>query len=79
MCRGSAKGRGRRGGSHRVALPPAWHQSNLERNSHHYSALRYTGAGAITWLQGTAAGLWFNPNVVLDTQAAPRAQRMRMN
>jgi translocator assembly and maintenance protein 41 len=48
--------------------PVAWHQSNLERNSHHYSALRYTGAGAITWLQGTAAGLWFNPNVVLDTQ-----------
>ena len=28
-----------------------WHGLNLAQHPHHYSAMRYLGSGAISWLQ----------------------------
>lgn len=36
-----------------VRNPTEWHRENLERNRHHYSALRFLGPEHIAAIQGT--------------------------
>jgi mitochondrial translocator assembly and maintenance protein 41 len=44
-----------------------WHGLNLVQHPDHYSAMRYLGSGAITWLQdNSGAGVYFNPYVEID-------------
>eukprot|EP01104_Vermistella_antarctica_P021438 TRINITY_DN9691_c0_g1_i1.p1 TRINITY_DN9691_c0_g1~~TRINITY_DN9691_c0_g1_i1.p1 ORF type:complete len:320 (-),score=47.69 TRINITY_DN9691_c0_g1_i1:124-1083(-) len=46
-----------------VSDPCDWHRHNIQRNPSHYSALRYLGASAVTAIQNTSAGIYFNPFV----------------
>ena len=44
-----------------------WHGLNLSHHPHHYSAIRYLGSGAISWLQDdSGAGVYFNPYIEVD-------------
>lgn len=45
-----------------------WHKQNLERNSHHYSFLKYFGSTNITKIQRLGAGVYYNPMVKIDNQ-----------
>lgn len=50
-----------------VSYTQHWHSLNLKQNPQHYSALRYLGSGAVSYVQDyLGAGLYFNPYVEIN-------------
>ncbi|ODQ80267.1 hypothetical protein BABINDRAFT_161232 [Babjeviella inositovora NRRL Y-12698] len=51
-----------------VTYPSHFHLLNLNQFAEHYSGLRVCGSDMVAWIQETAAGMYFNPFVEMNSQ-----------
>lgn len=51
-----------------VENPLKWHEENIKRNGHHYSFLRRLGSKAVTSLQKSSAGVYYNTYCTVESQ-----------
>ncbi|KAL2913068.1 Mitochondrial translocator assembly and maintenance protein 41 [Polyrhizophydium stewartii] len=49
-----------------VTHPEHWHSLNIRQNRQHYSSLANLGSGSISSIQDLGAGLYYNPDVVIE-------------